>query len=567
MLAYGIDSGNEYRRVKQLEIKANNYADLQKASLLIEDALRTATFPGLPKNGLILIRRLELGKIGISNNSTLFSNRIDQRLLTLTPHAITLGHEEQPGASIVWFADTIQPYVLLAHLLAKGITPVSWYWPLAVQGWNPAADTTSALNQLLLSASNSVQPLLVVTTIIDRLVEDQTVNALMDKLSVAIAEQILENLNIDINHSQARDLGRKPIAREIILTQQWQQALQQWLPRLDENDSRAYLLALSAAINYDYPTAEFTIRKILQNAKADTSNAQALNNVDQYSNNELVGYRDITRPQNGHDEQSEKFNNNGDNAIEKPIVQPHEQHSLVDKKAMLTLFGVESAFAGLPMLINVLQRLRVEETLNRFPLLADMNLVNHVLWACVNKLAINPDNSVCDWLTARHKLPAGNRFCPFIVPASWLSLLFSRHRLDTLVSRRVVGNKHKQLLCDSSGSVILAIWQGKNPAAVSELMQGRTIKLMPPVKDKDDLQQIIATYVFAIKRYLRRYAKTGLRKTLEQKGNIAVTKTHLDISFPMQAVDINLRKAGLDIDPGWVPWLGKVVQYHYFERE
>jgi hypothetical protein len=567
MLAYGIESGKEHRRVKQLEIKANNYADLHKASLLIEDALRTASFPGLSKNGLTLIRRLELGKIRISNNSTIFSQRLDQRFLALTPQAITLGQEEQPDASIVWFADAIQPYVLLAHLLASGVTPKSWYWPLAVPEWQPELDAGSALIRLLLSVSESQQGLLTVTAIIDRLVNNRTIDSVIDDLTVETAEQILGNLHIEPHKSQADNVGHEPIARKIILTHQWQNALQQWLPRLDEDDSRAILLALSAAISYDYPTAKFTLYQILHNSITGNNSDRVVKNADQYSDEGNGDYGDITRPQYGDDEPSEQLKKNDDNVGEGPIIQQKEQLSQKSINSILAPSGNDSAYAGLPMLINVLQRLGIQETLTNFPLLAELNLANHILWACVNKLVINPDDSACDWLTARYKLPVTNSYYPFVAPASWLTTLFSQHRAHTLVTRRVLGKSNKHLLCDSSGLAVLAIWQGKTPAAVSQLMEGRTIKFMPAAKDNGDLQQITGTYLFAIKRYLRRYARTGLRQMVARPARLAVTKTHLDVTLPMRTVDIDMRKAGLDIDPGWVPWLGRVVQFHYVENQ
>jgi len=39
--------------------------------------------------------------------------------------------------------------------------------------------------------------------------------------------------------------------------------------------------------------------------------------------------------------------------------------------------------------------------------------------------------------------------------------------------------------------------------------------------------------------------------------------SHLDIHLPMQAVDLAVRRCGLDINPGWLPWLGRVVHFHY----
>lgn len=36
-----------------------------------------------------------------------------------------------------------------------------------------------------------------------------------------------------------------------------------------------------------------------------------------------------------------------------------------------------------------------------------------------------------------------------------------------------------------------------------------------------------------------------------------------EVRFPLESADVRLRRAGLDRDPGWVPWLGVVVRYVY----
>jgi hypothetical protein len=33
--------------------------------------------------------------------------------------------------------------------------------------------------------------------------------------------------------------------------------------------------------------------------------------------------------------------------------------------------------------------------------------------------------------------------------------------------------------------------------------------------------------------------------------------------MPLNTVDIDIRRAGLDIDPGWIGWLGSVVRFCY----
>jgi hypothetical protein len=37
----------------------------------------------------------------------------------------------------------------------------------------------------------------------------------------------------------------------------------------------------------------------------------------------------------------------------------------------------------------------------------------------------------------------------------------------------------------------------------------------------------------------------------------------MDVHLDLESVDVDIRRAGLDIDPGWVPWLGSVVRFRY----
>ncbi|MCG8457164.1 MAG: hypothetical protein MI919_12875, partial [Holophagales bacterium] len=50
---------------------------------------------------------------------------------------------------------------------------------------------------------------------------------------------------------------------------------------------------------------------------------------------------------------------------------------------------------------------------------------------------------------------------------------------------------------------------------------------------------------------------------LELPGTLFVTATHVDLVASLEAVRLDVRRAGLDLDPGWVPELGRVVQFHY----
>ena len=52
---------------------------------------------------------------------------------------------------------------------------------------------------------------------------------------------------------------------------------------------------------------------------------------------------------------------------------------------------------------------------------------------------------------------------------------------------------------------------------------------------------------------------------IHRKASITLTQSHLDIYFSRADIDINIRLAGLDINPGWSAWLGRVISFHYQE--
>jgi hypothetical protein len=50
---------------------------------------------------------------------------------------------------------------------------------------------------------------------------------------------------------------------------------------------------------------------------------------------------------------------------------------------------------------------------------------------------------------------------------------------------------------------------------------------------------------------------------LRQPARLFVTRTHVDLIFRLDQIDLKARLAGLDRDPGWVPALGRVISFQY----
>lgn len=53
------------------------------------------------------------------------------------------------------------------------------------------------------------------------------------------------------------------------------------------------------------------------------------------------------------------------------------------------------------------------------------------------------------------------------------------------------------------------------------------------------------------------------RLVCEQDARVAVTASHVDVHFRLAALPIEVRLAGLDRDPGWVPAAGRYVAFYY----
>ena len=61
-----------------------------------------------------------------------------------------------------------------------------------------------------------------------------------------------------------------------------------------------------------------------------------------------------------------------------------------------------------------------------------------------------------------------------------------------------------------------------------------------------------------------RYGSQALQAaTMPRLARVLATPTQVDVHFRLADADLAVRRVGLDSDPGWVPWLGRVLRWHY----
>jgi hypothetical protein len=78
-----------------------------------------------------------------------------------------------------------------------------------------------------------------------------------------------------------------------------------------------------------------------------------------------------------------------------------------------------------------------------------------------------------------------------------------------------------------------------------------------------DAQRALRRWRLRMRRALRRRVAMHLAAVVQRQAWVSATATHLDVIFPLDEVDLRLRRRGLDSDPGWVPWLARIVTFHF----
>src|SRR5690606_27898134 len=58
----------------------------------------------------------------------------------------------------------------------------------------------------------------------------------------------------------------------------------------------------------------------------------------------------------------------------------------------------------------------------------------------------------------------------------------------------------------------------------------------------------------------------SLPQDVRRDGHVRTGRTHVDVFLSLQTADALIRREALDLDPGLVPWLDRVVLFHYVSQ-
>lgn len=79
----------------------------------------------------------------------------------------------------------------------------------------------------------------------------------------------------------------------------------------------------------------------------------------------------------------------------------------------------------------------------------------------------------------------------------------------------------------------------------------------------DSHGEMATAWLDACRRQLCRAERLSLARVCRRPARLRWSATHLDVQLDVRNADIRVRRQGLDLDPGWLPWLGRVVTFSY----
>lgn len=562
------------RIVRRLRLRAPDEASVRRTVLRLEDALRTASLHDQGSR-LVLVRRLALGRLSPDASPQTLALALERAVEQLGARCVFGCDPCASAADAVWFRDTLEAHTIFALRLLAGKPLDAWYWPLAIPVWRrqealeynlraiafalaaredgPAAlpHWTAVLahagygERLLASlhrddvpalaraagvrlSSTTTAPTLQRTAMADGAPSTDTARTLRSHALSGVPEEP----HRELIHSLCRLAGR-PLSKFESLPSR----------PAGNREQSGKPAAIAVKLGESSPRLASEDVRSGENPPVALSRTQAAAAIPSSSPSDRKQPLDKAVPANPEPEFVDCA------APEQTCTPPS---NILDS---WPLPGIPTAAGGLMFLVVGLQRCGYPEWWESQPAWQAHDIARAVFALALDRLEVDAQDPA-QTLAARQPIA---RMPPrrFIAPEHWRAgLLRGTGKL------RCVTGPGAGRITDASGHLTLAAWHGPRPRPVIPLLRdaepSTELSLVPP-----DSNLAATAWLTACRRWLRRYAGTGLMDLVLRPAYLAHTPTHIDLWFDHSQADLRLRRAGLDLDPGWVPWLGRVVNFHY----
>jgi hypothetical protein len=506
------------RRVRRLHVRAAAEDDARHAATLLSDALRTASLSGAGEGRFMVIRRLPLGRISTRASAASLALRIERVAAEVIADAVVFNLPAALTANAVVFADRAEAIVALATLHAQGLSTADWFWPQVVPGWAGDGSRGARWTMLVDAAHGAPDAAVVAAAVVDR----------------AIAAGVDDELVASIAHHQAIEWLRlegwtrlAPVAAGA--GWRWPagargEVLRRWSKTWRAADARLVWLATLLSVADQGACAgdprlpariAFELHSLEALSRVPRREPEAIDGEVFHPDLDSVDQRQVSQPSPPPGIPLMSPPNIEDAAGPQPSLEPRRQPRAIRPR-------IEAAAAA------ALTQPEAQ------PLRSD----------AVENVAL-PD-------------------APFHPGStSFGGLLFLISVLQRLGFAAFLAEHPSLLESAFPARLLSAIGQRVGMSPSDPL----ALALRVEAEDDAEISASIAAWRVAVRRWCRRNARIGLATLIRRRGTVHVSRTHIDAHFPLSQLDVRVRRWALDVDPGWVPWLGRVVTFTYGDED
>jgi hypothetical protein len=501
------------RRIRRLHLACEREEHARRGQTMLADGLRTASLDD--EGRIIVIRSLALGRISPLASATEWSLCVERRVRAARANAVFAADAAAKGAAAVWFPNQIELWVMLAARAAGGAPCREWFWPLAAPGWNANLSTSETL-RLAFQKLAAEGGLMATFLLARRLARNGTLLLLLRVVSPGDFGLVLPTEDSLAATEPVAD--NAPRGRPL-LSAVWESLVLAFLAEAQPDDARVTWLVAAAL----YSDAAVLPPDVELRRRARTVLQSLIHLHRQHGESGSLAQDGVEANRFPTKEES--------STIESPTPLPTS-----DPQGELTGYG------GLFFLIPLFIKLGVAR-LSR-PGGAAWQALRLVFERCCHGREDNlhrllPDGGECP----------DTFFLPPLFQADARRFWLARHRCRGCV------------LLDATGRLPIASWRRGDDSPARDLIRKHRIRRATTFPS--ELEPAAVALALGAHRLCRKQVGLGLKTVVRRPARLVLTPTHIDVFFRPGEMDVRIRRAALDIDPGWVPWLGRIVSFHY----
>jgi hypothetical protein len=524
--------GDTSRTVQRLQLRAGSRAAVRRAVPLIEDALRTAS---LPDGGarLVFVKRLNLGRLPDGASAQTLSLLLESRFTEADWQVVPV-READRHARAVWFRDALEAHQLAALRIADGRPVDAWFWPLAVPALATATSPEDRIRGIAFSLAAREEAAAALPAWVDSLVGAGHRERLIAALRPGDGRALLQAAGVrHVTPAPRSNSESGTLTGPVSGAQAEDRPRATRTPRLPESLSTEYdrveFVEQMLRLTQRHSLRESTAARPIERNAVDPGSVAAVAGLP-------VPIRTVAR--------AEVLDPRG--SSDSPLTHAPDTRSAPENDNPAASRGerpgpADDGRASLPI---------------RGPRASEPSTPHD---ARSNGGAIEPATSA--WaLPAAAPTTAGGLL--FLLP------LLERLGFAEWCGTRPAGDPPSAAVVRQIFHLLLTRLRIEEDDPAWEL--ALNFRLKPDATHEGPggfrLQAEETTargWLTSCRRLLRRRARIGPATLVVRPARLAVTDTHVDVIFRLSAADVRIRGAGLDIDPGWIPWFARVVTFHY----